>query len=254
MTDTDGSNRPARGFAVALGILTTAYSGLTAFTRLQALSMELRLWIVGLGVVVFVLGIVWAIAPGPKMKTNFGITPDEYPSRVRVISSFAWKLVAIPALCGLAVLVMRETVTFHSIRMIRESDPQKESAGAVRFLGSQFPTVLVVDAAVLQRGGLRFLSFNLERCSQEHVDQRILIGDENEFERKVEVRSFRKGQCFKFSFSLSGPASSLIVNPSAKPEDVSIVSEEKFNHWKPIFLYLGGTLCLVAFVLLCWLF
>jgi hypothetical protein len=254
MTDIDSSSRTKRGFAVGLGILTTAYSGLTAFTGLQALSMRLRLLIVGLGVVVFVLGIVWIIAPGPKMKTRFGITPDEYPSRGSVIFSFIWKLVAIPILCAIAAVVMQGTVTFHNIRMIRESDPQKESAGGVRFVAAQFPTTLVVDAAVLQRGGLKFISFDLKPCSQEHVELQTLIGDENEFERKVQVQSFRRPQCFRFSFSLSGPASALIVNPATKPDDVSIVSQEEFNHWKTIFLYLGGALCLVAFALLCLLF
>lgn len=254
MTDTDTSSRSKRGFAFALGILTTAYSGLTAFTRLQALSMDLRLWIVGLGVVLFVLGIVWIIAPRPKMKTGFGVTPDKSPSRLRIIFSFIWKLVAIAVLCGLAILVMRETVTFHSIRMIRESDLQNESAGTVRFLASQFSTTLVVDAAVLQRGGLKFIAFDLKPCSQEHVELETVIGDENEFERKVQVQAFRRPQCFRFSFSLSGPATSLIVNPAAKPDDVSIVAQEHFNHWKTFFNYLGGVLCLVAFVLLCCLF
>jgi hypothetical protein len=254
MADKNSSSRPKTGITVALGILTTAYSGVTAFTRLQELSMKWRLSIVGLGAVIFVLCVVWIIAPGPKVKTGYGITPDKHPSKRSIIFSLAWKFAVIPILCALAVLVLRETVTFHSITMIRERDPQKESAGTVRFVGSHFSTTLVVDAAVLQRGGLKFISFDLKPCSQDRVELQVLIGDENEFERKVEAQSFRTPQCFRFSFNLTGPAKSLIVNPTAKPDDVSIVTKEEFDHWTTIFKYSGGVLWLVAFVLLCWLF
>ena len=216
--------------------------------------MEMRLLVVGLCVTVVVLGVVWIIAPRPETKTGYGTVPDKRPSKLRMTFSFTWKFGVISILCVLAVLMLRETVTFHSVRMIRENDQQNESDGAVRFIASRFATTLVVDAAVLQRGGLKFISFDLKPCAEEHVELAILIGDENDFERKLQVQSFRRPQCFSFSFRLNGPSSSLIVSPIPKPDDVSIVLQQEFDHLAIIFNYFGGALWLVAFALLYWLF
>jgi len=215
--------------------------------------MWLRFSIVGFGALVFVLGIVWIIAPGPKVKTSYGTEADKYPSRRSIIFSFIGKLVVISILCALAVYVMMQTATFHSIRIIRETNPQKESEGTVRVVASQFPTTLVLDAAVLQRGGLKILSFDLKPCTPD-VQLTTLIGNENEFERKVQALAFQRAQCFEFSFNLTGPASSLIIRPSTKPDSVSVMSQQEFKHWVTVFNYFGGALWIIAFIVLCLFF
>jgi hypothetical protein len=234
-------------WGAAASILTLVFAVVCAFQqKFSEISLESRFFLVGLGGALAVIFITRAFCR--KSERLKGSDPQD----AKALPYLSWlgTPLAIAAFCMLTILLLRETATFHNVRILQQDYPEDANAGTIEVQPPHSPVSLVVRLSVPQSGPIVLEevpgSWNRDDVAQWRMENASRHGV------TLILSGFRSPQVFGVWYRLSGEARAMEIEVSANPAEVRILNNHQLSVFYRNFWIFGGFLCVGG--LLYWLF
>jgi hypothetical protein len=225
-------------------IVALTFGTIVSFERnLVEISLERRFLIVGLAGALATVWFAKILRPErTQLSVGFGLPKK---TNQRSLGWFAIRAVFILAMAAMSVFLLRETITFHNVRVTRTTPPGNPSVGIIEIQPAHTPTALTVNLSTSQADQIKILfkapaSWN----NEDPVDWGMQ--DDTPFGVTLNLRDFQSPQVFGIWYKLSGRAEELEVEARGNPAEVRVLRDEQLHKYRRNIWIFGGMLCAIA--------